>query len=127
MIRFRFRDGLPAASSYSTIRRPVIGTGDPNDRYQVPVLPQSPLQFARDPASLEINASLPKIKLSENELGAEGVAECVVCMDDVFLETEVMSLPCKHWFHEGCAIGWLNESNSCPVCRMSVGVVRRGG
>jgi hypothetical protein len=49
--------------------------------------------------------------------------DCAVCKDQFKLETEdpeeqvVISLPCKHTFHEGCIIPWLKSSGTCPVCR----------
>jgi len=29
----------------------------------------------------------------------------------------VVTLPCKHPFHEPCIIPWLKSSGTCPVCR----------
>ena len=49
--------------------------------------------------------------------------DCAVCKDQFKLETEdpdeqvVVSLPCKHPFHEGCILPWLKSSGTCPVCR----------
>lgn len=54
-------------------------------------------------------------------LGSEGKAECSVCMDDVFMDEEVLVLPCNHWFHEQCVKAWLSEHNTCPICRTGVG------
>lgn len=75
---------------------------------------------APGPASAEAIAALPKKKLGEKELGAEGKGECSVCMDDVSLGDEVVSLPCGHWFHEVCAGMWLGEHNTCPICRKGI-------
>lgn len=49
--------------------------------------------------------------------------DCAVCKDTFKLETEdpdeqiVITLPCKHPFHEPCIIPWLKSSGTCPVCR----------
>ena len=29
----------------------------------------------------------------------------------------MMDLPCKHYFHEECLMPWLNQHDSCPICR----------
>ena len=49
--------------------------------------------------------------------------DCAVCKDQFALNTEdpddqvVVTLPCKHPFHEGCIMPWLKSSATCPVCR----------
>lgn len=49
--------------------------------------------------------------------------DCAVCKDQFKLETDdpdeqvVVTLPCKHPFHEGCIIPWIKSSGTCPVCR----------
>jgi hypothetical protein len=64
---------------------------------------------------------LPCKTVDEGLLKAEGgSAECTICIDDLVLGETVMTLPCKHWFHETCATMWLKEHNTCPICRSSV-------
>jgi E3 ubiquitin-protein ligase RNF115/126 len=52
--------------------------------------------------------------------------ECAVCKEQFRLDTEdpeeqiVVSLPCKHTFHEGCILPWLKSSGTCPVCRCAL-------
>lgn len=75
---------------------------------------------APGPASPDAIASLPKKNIDEKMLGPEGKAECSVCMDDVHIGTEVVALPCSHWFHETCASAWLSEHNTCPICRKGI-------
>lgn len=76
---------------------------------------------APGPASPADISALPKIKLDEKRLGPEHKGECTVCMDDVHIGDEVVELPCTHWFHEACARLWLNEHNTCPICRNAIG------
>ncbi|KAI9054966.1 hypothetical protein LZ554_002109 [Drepanopeziza brunnea f. sp. 'monogermtubi'] len=75
---------------------------------------------APGPASPDAISALPKKNLDEKELGPEGKGECSVCMDDVTFGTEVVVLPCSHWFHEACASAWLSEHNTCPICRKGI-------
>lgn len=73
------------------------------------------------PASQSAIRSLPRKKVDKEMLGSEGKAECSICMDSVQLGTEVAVLPCKHWFHFNCIEMWLNQHNTCPHCRRSIG------
>ncbi|KZT27535.1 hypothetical protein NEOLEDRAFT_1240111 [Neolentinus lepideus HHB14362 ss-1] len=49
--------------------------------------------------------------------------DCAVCKEQFKLGTEdpdeqvVVTLPCKHPFHEPCIMPWLKSSGTCPVCR----------
>lgn len=51
-----------------------------------------------------------------------------MCKDQFTLITEdpddqvIVTLPCKHPFHEGCIMPWLKTSATCPVCRYALGV-----
>src|SRR5712672_3574096 len=46
--------------------------------------------------------------------------DCAVCKDQFSLNTEdpddqvLVTLPCKHPFHEGCIMPWLKTSATCP-------------
>ncbi|KAI4377021.1 hypothetical protein MLD38_014717 [Melastoma candidum] len=70
------------------------------------------------PASKEVVAKLPVITLSEEMLAKLGkCAECAVCREDLVVNDEMQELPCKHLFHPPCLKPWLDEHNSCPICR----------
>ncbi|KAL3418396.1 hypothetical protein PVAG01_10112 [Phlyctema vagabunda] len=90
------------------------------DRIISSLMEQHPTSNAPGPAPAEAIAALPKTKLDEKMLGPELKGECSVCMDDVHVGDEVVSLPCKHWFHENCASAWLSEHNTCPICRKGI-------
>ncbi|KAH0452637.1 hypothetical protein IEQ34_019936 [Dendrobium chrysotoxum] len=70
------------------------------------------------PASKEVVASLPVIDVTDEvitRLGTE--SECAVCRENLVLNDKMQELPCKHLFHPPCLKPWLDEHNSCPVCR----------
>ncbi|ESK92693.1 zinc finger protein 364 [Moniliophthora roreri MCA 2997] len=73
------------------------------------------------PATEEIISNLPREVL---EAGSPMLQkDCAVCKEQFTLETEdpdeqvVVTLPCKHPFHEPCILPWLKSSGTCPVCR----------
>lgn len=68
------------------------------------------------PASKAAVDSLPEIRISE-ELLALDWAHCAVCKDSFELGSPAKQLPCKHLYHAGCILPWLDLRNSCPVCR----------
>ncbi|KAG7099722.1 hypothetical protein E1B28_001539 [Marasmius oreades] len=73
------------------------------------------------PATEEIVDNLPREVLTEGCATLE--KDCAVCKEQFRLETEdpgeqvVVTLPCKHPFHESCILPWLKSSGTCPVCR----------
>ncbi|KAF8167358.1 hypothetical protein B0H34DRAFT_739978 [Crassisporium funariophilum] len=73
------------------------------------------------PATEEIIAKLPREVLMEGSATLE--QDCAVCKEQFKLETDdpdeqvVITLPCKHPFHEPCILPWLKSSGTCPVCR----------
>lgn len=97
-----------------------VYTQEALDRIISNLMEQHPTSNAPGPASPDAISSLPKIHLSEKELGPEHKGECSVCMDDVAIGDEVVALPCTHWFHEACASAWLSEHNTCPICRKGI-------
>ncbi|XP_021761088.1 E3 ubiquitin-protein ligase AIP2-like [Chenopodium quinoa] len=73
------------------------------------------------PASKEVVEKLPVIKLESEEMvkekiGEEG-AECCICKEKLGVGDEMQEMPCKHLFHPPCLKPWLDEHNSCPICR----------
>ncbi|KAJ6924207.1 hypothetical protein NC652_017494 [Populus alba x Populus x berolinensis] len=70
------------------------------------------------PASKEVVAKLPVITITEEilaELGKD--AECAICKENLVVNDKMQELPCKHRFHPPCLKPWLDEHNSCPICR----------
>lgn len=77
-------------------------------------------------ATEEIMQNLPKTVLEDGSPLLE--KDCAVCKEQFQLGTEdpteqiVVTLPCKHPFHEGCIMPWLKSSGTCPVCRQVLSV-----
>ncbi|KAF8140532.1 hypothetical protein EV363DRAFT_1151608 [Boletus edulis] len=76
------------------------------------------------PATEEIINNLPKQVLTEGSPLLEG--DCAVCKESFKLDAEdpdelvIITLPCKHPFHESCILPWLKSSGTCPVCRFAL-------
>lgn len=76
------------------------------------------------PATEEIIDNLPREVLEVGSATLE--KDCAVCKDQFKLDTEdpdeqvVVTLPCKHPFHEPCILPWLKSSGTCPVCRYAL-------
>ncbi|KAF8971719.1 hypothetical protein BDZ97DRAFT_1784748 [Flammula alnicola] len=76
------------------------------------------------PATEEIIAKLPREVLMEGSPTLE--QDCAVCKEQFQLATEdpdeqvVVTLPCKHPFHQPCILPWLSSSGTCPVCRYAL-------
>ncbi|XP_059553456.1 E3 ubiquitin-protein ligase RNF126 isoform X29 [Myotis daubentonii] len=70
------------------------------------------------PADKEKIQALPTVTVTEEHVGSG--LECPVCKDDYELGERVRQLPCNHLFHDGCIVPWLEQHDSCPVCRKSL-------
>lgn len=49
-----------------------------------------------------------------------GMEVCAVCIDPLYVQTSVLSLPCGHQYHTGCVGVWLQAHASCPMCRSDI-------
>lgn len=97
-----------------------VYTQEALDRVITRLMEEHQSSGAAPPAPSEAIDKLPLKKLDAKMLGEEGKATCPVCMEDVVLDEEVVELPCKHWFHEECGKTWLNNHNTCPICRKPI-------
>lgn len=44
-------------------------------------------------------------------------SQCSICIEKFENQTEVLQLPCKHYYHKECIEKWLDKNTSCPLCR----------
>uniref|UniRef100_A0A1E1W1U6 RING-type E3 ubiquitin transferase n=1 Tax=Pectinophora gossypiella TaxID=13191 RepID=A0A1E1W1U6_PECGO len=43
--------------------------------------------------------------------------ECSICFEVMLKDQPLLALPCTHNFHVACIGPWLQEQQTCPVCR----------
>ncbi|EOY08709.1 hypothetical protein QUC31_010778 [Theobroma cacao] len=70
------------------------------------------------PASRSSIDAMPTIKISRRHLHSD--SHCPVCKDKFELGSEARQMPCNHIYHSDCIIPWLEQHNSCPVCRQEL-------
>ncbi|KAJ0232182.1 E3 ubiquitin-protein ligase RING1-like [Hirschfeldia incana] len=78
-----------------------------------------PNRYGTPPASKSAVDALPTVKVTVEMLKSE-MNQCAVCMDEFEEGGDVKEMPCKHVFHQGCLLPWLELHNSCPVCRFEL-------
>ena len=58
--------------------------------------------------------------LKESTTIEQSTEACTVCQDLVEQGAVTLSMPCGHVFHKDCLMPWLQEHNTCPVCRCEI-------
>ena len=67
------------------------------------------------PATKASIEALEKVRVQQGLLDC--VKECIVCMQEFEVGSEVTRMPCSHVYHGDCIIKWLETSHFCPLCR----------
>uniref|UniRef100_A0A7N0TJB3 RING-type E3 ubiquitin transferase n=1 Tax=Kalanchoe fedtschenkoi TaxID=63787 RepID=A0A7N0TJB3_KALFE len=70
-----------------------------------------PNRYGTPPAKKEAVEAMPAVKILDDSV------QCSVCLEEFEIGAEAKEMPCKHRFHEGCILPWLELHSSCPVCR----------
>ncbi|XP_031474742.1 E3 ubiquitin-protein ligase MPSR1-like [Nymphaea colorata] len=68
------------------------------------------------PASKEAVEALASVVVEDEE------ARCVVCLEGFGADGEAREMPCRHRYHHGCIMKWLEKHSTCPVCRFQMPV-----
>ncbi|XP_077235967.1 E3 ubiquitin-protein ligase SIRP1-like [Tasmannia lanceolata] len=72
-----------------------------------------PNRYGTPPANKEAVEAMPNVIVKED-------LQCSVCLEDFDIGSEAKEMPCKHKFHSGCILPWLELHSSCPVCRFQL-------
>lgn len=82
---------------------------------------------ASETADPEIRVAEILSKLSRTQWKAERnsereceIDECSLCLDHFKIGEDIVTLHCKHFFHENCLTPWLAKSTLCPICKQDV-------
>lgn len=67
------------------------------------------------PASAEARESLPLVPVTQAHVDEK--LECSICKCDFEVDEKVSQMPCEHLFHPQCITTWLEQRNTCPICR----------
>ena len=80
---------------------------------------QFPLKALVD---LKMNlADVNKYKqLEKDKIKELGEDNCPICYEPMKMDESVLQTECQHNFCESCLKEWLEKSNTCPFCRMSL-------
>jgi Ring finger domain len=74
----------------------------------------SPVRRAKTPVAPLVLPHLPTL-IS----GGATCHDCAICQDAAVPATAIR-LPCGHVYHPPCITQWLQEQNTCPICRSSL-------
>ncbi|CAM8917144.1 unnamed protein product [Rhodiola kirilowii] len=76
------------------------------------------------PASKAFVEAMPNVNVFDMLSGEvdEGQILCAICKDQFLADVEAKQLPCLHMYHPDCILPWLEQHNSCPVCRFKLPV-----
>ena len=57
-----------------------------------------------------------------NIRSSQEIKECAVCLEEIDRAKSCVNLSCTHAFHKACIGQWLEQKESCPLCRKNVKV-----
>ncbi|XP_055961204.1 E3 ubiquitin-protein ligase SIRP1-like [Mercurialis annua] len=72
-----------------------------------------PNRYGTPPAKKEAVKAMPAVAVEHS-------SECSVCLEEFEIGSEAKEMGCKHKFHSGCIVPWLELHSSCPVCRFQM-------
>ncbi|KAL4383339.1 hypothetical protein GQ457_15G026500 [Hibiscus cannabinus] len=83
-------------------------------------LAESASEFERDSYGM-VPAREASIKEMLERVQVEAVDEtCVICLNELELDSQASRMPCSHGFHSDCIEKWLRRSHYCPICRFEM-------
>ena len=56
----------------------------------------------------------------EKEAFDDSVEKCIICLEEYKIGDLATRMPCFHLYHRDCIARWLEDSQSCPVCRYTM-------
>ncbi len=66
------------------------------------------------------NLKYPTLKIASKSCSNE---QCSICLNTYTIPEKIRTLNCGHSFHKRCIDKWLNQNQSCPICRQNIFVI----
>ena len=64
-----------------------------------------------------LNKKIKRVK----ELDLENlINDCSICLEEYKINEKIMILNCNHIYHERCIKMWLDQNDTCPICRENI-------
>ncbi|PKI63227.1 uncharacterized protein LOC116213586 [Punica granatum] len=68
---------------------------------------------------------LEKVRVEKDCIGnSSDNYQCVICLEEIPVGSEAVSMPCSHYYHGDCIANWLHRSSLCPLCRFQMPLSR---
>lgn len=84
-------------------------------------------EVVRSSMDVEINYTAPAAKASIETLQKVEMTDvrnfmtkCMVCLEELWMKSEISRMPCSHLYHRDCIVKWLETSHMCPLCRFEM-------
>ena len=59
-------------------------------------------------------------KLTQSILDKGEQKSCSICLENFELGTNIIYLPCFHYYHAQCIETWVKNSDKCPLCNLEI-------
>jgi hypothetical protein len=78
------------------------------------------MQQRRSGTPAEVFNQFDKVIFQKLDTEEQEEDQCSICICEYENGEEVLTLPCKHKFHDACIKQWLQQSVKCPLCNQMV-------
>lgn len=66
-------------------------------------------------------ADINQLPVSKYEPKTNGEDDrCTICSTEYNSNTDIITLPCQHFYCKNCTIKWLKINKQCPICRQDI-------
>eukprot|EP00445_Apocalathium_hangoei_P009498 CAMPEP_0203877176 /NCGR_PEP_ID=MMETSP0359-20131031/21817_1 /ASSEMBLY_ACC=CAM_ASM_000338 /TAXON_ID=268821 /ORGANISM="Scrippsiella Hangoei, Strain SHTV-5" /LENGTH=610 /DNA_ID=CAMNT_0050796089 /DNA_START=78 /DNA_END=1910 /DNA_ORIENTATION=- len=65
----------------------------------------------------QVAVTMPRTLMRKEDLNLQPDWTCLICLGEECEGTELILLPCKHFYHCSCALEWFRRRLRCPICR----------
>ena len=72
------------------------------------------------PTAPEAIEALNRVTVSEEFIGTLDSRDCSICQCEFEPDERILEMPCKHVYHHDCLLPWLQQTSTCPECRLQL-------